>query len=477
MAANPDSLGTEKIGKLLARYAVPAIIAMASMSLYNIIDSVFIGHAVGAMALSGLAIALPLMNISAAFGSMIGIGSAAIISINLGEGRRERTFHILGNQVIMNLIIGVSLTVMALIFLDDILRVFGASGETLPHAREFMEVILFGNVITHLFWGLNEVMRASGYPRKAMALMVTAVGLTAVLNALFVFGLDWGVRGSAAATICAQAVALSLEIVHFSSKKSFLHFRRGIFRLSRRIVGGIVSIGVAPFLVNFCSSIVVIFVNRALMTTGGDLYSGGYGVMNRVVMLFVMICAGFNQGMQPIVGYNFGAKKYDRVVRALRATILCAVGVMTVAFVLGELIPERIAWLFVGASDPNAEELVTIAAKAMRIVMMLFPIVGFQIVTSNFFQYIGKAQKAIVLSMTRQMLFLVPLLLVLPRMWGPTGVWLSFPIADAVASGLAGFLLFFQLREFKKFSKNYEKTDYDLRGAGSADGYGERTGD
>jgi putative MATE family efflux protein len=452
MAGTPQDLGTERIGTLLARYAVPAIIAMASMSLYNIIDSVFIGHAEGggAMALAGLAIAMPLMNISAAFGSMVGIGSAATVSINLGEGKRERTFHILGNQVLLNIIIGACLTALSLFFLDDILIMFGASEQTLLPARDFMQVIFAGCVINHLFWGFNEVMRASGYPQRAMGLMLLTVVLTCVFNALFLFVFKWGVRGSAFATVLAQLVALVFEVAHFSSPRSFLHFRKGIFRLRRRMVGRIISIGVAPFLVNFCASIVVVFVNRALAVNGGDLYSGGYGVMNRVVMLFIMICAGFNQGMQPIVGFNFGARNFTRVVKALRVTIFWAVGVMTVAFLAGELIPEQIARLFVKSTDPDAEALVEISAVAMRYVMMIFPIVGFQIVTTNFFQYIGKAQKAIWLSLTRQLLFLVPLLLILPPMMGATGVWISFPIADLFASALAAVLLFQQLRQFNR---------------------------
>jgi putative MATE family efflux protein len=450
MAVTPHDLGTEKISKLLGRYAIPAIIAMASMSLYNIIDSVFIGHSVGAMALSGLAIAMPLMNIAAALGSMVGIGSAAMISINLGEGKRERTFQILGNQVLLNVILGAVWTAVALFFLDDILVLFGSSPQTHPHAKEFMQIILGGNIITHLYWGLNEVMRASGYPQRAMAIMLTAVGLTAGLNALFLFGFGWGVRGSAFATVVAQAVALGLEIVHFSSTKSFLHFRRGIFRLRRRIIAGVLSIGLAPFLLNFCASIVVIFVNKALMANGGDLYAGAYGIMNRVVMLFIMICAGFNQGMQPIVGFNYGARQYGRVVATLRLTIFCAMAVMSVACLLGELAPEFVARLFIEADDPHAARLIEISAEAMRIVMMLFPIIGFQIVTSNFFQYIGKPGKAIMLSMTRQMIFLVPLLLVLPRSMGAYGVWISFPIADAAAILLAAVLLFLQLREFKR---------------------------
>jgi putative MATE family efflux protein len=450
MAVTPHDLGTEKISKLLARYALPAIIAMASVSLYNIIDSVFIGHAVGAMALSGLAISMPIMNIAAALGSMVGIGSAALISINLGEGKRERTFQILGNLVLLNVIIGLTMMVLSFLFLDDVLILFGASTETLPYAREFMAIILGGNVVTHLYMGFNEVLRASGYPKRSMTIMLTAIVMTGVLNALFLFGFGWGVRGSALATVLAQTVALCLQIAHFSSKNSFLHFRRGIFRLRRAIVSGILSIGIAPFLLNLCTSLVVIFVNSALTRTGGDLYVGAYGVLNRVVMFFILLCAGFNQGMQPIVGFNYGAKQYDRVTKTLKLTIMCGVCVMTVACLLGELIPGPIARLFVSSGDADGAMLIDISTKAMRLVMMVFPIVGFQIVTSNFFQYIGKPWKAILLSTTRQLLFLVPLLWILPRSMGSLGVWVSFPIADVAASLLAAVLLFYQLRQFRR---------------------------
>ncbi len=452
MVVTTHDLGTEKISTLLARYAVPAIIAMASSALYNIIDSVFIGHGVehGALAISGLAIAMPMMNISAALGSMVGIGSAAMISINLGEGKRERTFHLLGNLVLLNLIIGLAMAVVALLFLDPLLILFGASPATLPYAREFMQVILLGSVVTHLYMGQNEVLRASGYPRKSMWIMLTAIGVTCALNALFIFGFGWGVRGSAFATVLAQLVALGLQTVHFMSPASFLHYRRGIFRLRRRIVGGILSIGIAPFLLHLCASLVVVFVNQALMKTGGDLYVGAYGIVNRVVLLFIMLCAGFNQGMQPIVGFNYGARNYDRVVKTLRLTIICAVCVMTFGFIFGMAMPHRIAMLFLGETTEDASRLIEAAAQGMRIVMIIFPIVGFQIVTANFFQYIGKAPKAIFLSLTRQLLFLLPLLFILPAHYGSMGVWMSFPISDGAASLLAGILLWFQIREFKK---------------------------
>ena len=425
-AVTPLSLGTDRISSLLVRYAIPSIVAMTSSSLYNIIDSIFIGHGVGALAISGLALTMPLMNLASAFGAMVGIGASAIISIRLGQGNKLSAEQTLGNVVLLNLLIGTLFTVASLMFLDPILYFFGASDQTIGYARDFMRIILSGTIITHMYLGLNEVLRASGYPRKAMLIMLTAVAVNCTLNPLFIFVFGWGIRGSAFATVIAQAVALSVSLTHFSSRESFLHFQRSIFRLRRRIVGGILSIGLAPFLLHMCASVVVIFVNKALKVHGGDLYIGAYGIINRVALLFVMIVAGLNQGMQPIVGYNYGARKYDRVIRTLRMTI------------------------FVGGDGADAAGLIDAAAYGLRIVLLLFPIVGFQIVTSNFFQYIGKPKKAILLSLTRQLLFLVPLLILLPPHLGVKGVWIAMPIADSIATLLAAVLLFFQIRKLRR---------------------------
>lgn len=449
-AVTPLSLGTDRLSSLLARYAIPAIIAMTSSSLYNIIDSIFIGHGVGAMAISGLALTMPLMNLSSAFGSMVGVGAAAIISIRLGEGNRAAAEKTLGNVVLLNILVGLLMMVISILFLDPILYFFGASEQTIGYARDFMQIILAGSVITHMYLGLNEVLRASGYPRKAMMIMLTAVAVNCALNPLFIFVFGWGIRGSAFATVIAQATALSISLSHFARSDSFLHFKRGIFRLRKKIVAGIISIGTAPFLLHLCASIVVIFVNKALQNNGGDLYIGAYGVINRVVLLFVMVVAGLNQGMQPIVGYNYGAKQYRRVKKTLFITIGCAMCVTTTAFLIGQLFPRQVAMLFVDGSDPNAAELIEAVCHGLRIVVAAFPIVGFQIVTSNFFQYIGKPKRAILLSMTRQMLFLVPLLILLPPRMGVDGVWLSMPIADSVASLLALLLLAPQIRWFNR---------------------------
>ncbi len=443
--ANTQALGTEKVSALLFRYALPAIIAMTSASLYNIADSIFIGHGVGPLAISGLAVTFPMMNIASAFGSLIGIGASSLISIRLGQGNKQRAFLILGNAVLLNVVIGGILTAVSLAFLDPILYFFGASEHTIEYSRSYMQIILAGNVITHVYLGLNDILRATGYPRKSMAIMLTAVLSNVALDAMFVFWFGWGIRGAAVATLIGQTLALGLLIVHYTNRKHFLYFRPGIFRFVGVIVKKVVSIGLAPFLLNLCASIVVIFINTALKRYGGDLYIGAYGIVNRSVLFFIMVIAGLNQGMQPIVGYNFGARQFDRVMRALGITTVCAVTVTTFGWVLGHLFPSSLVVIF--TDDPT---LLKAAAEGMRLVTSVFPIVGFQVVASNFFQYIGKPKKAILLSMTRQLLFLVPLLAVLPSYYGTDGVWMSMPVADSLAALMAAALLAGQIRMFRR---------------------------
>ena len=441
---NPELLGTEPVGKLLKRYALPAIIAMSSSSLYNIIDSIFIGHGVGPMAMSGLAIAMPLMNLLTAFGALIGVGASSLTSIRLGQGNKQRAFLILSNAVMLNVVIGLTLTIIGLVFLDPILYSFGASDATIPYARDFMRIILAGNVVTHVFLGLNEILRASGYPKKAMTFMLITVLIVVCLNPLFIFGFRWGVKGSAFATLIGQCVALGLELTHFLNKKHFLYLKRGTFRFMSTIVRKVISIGLAPFLLNICASIVVIFINNALKRTGGDISIGAYGIVNRVLMLFVMIVNGFNQGMQPIVGFNFGARQFGRVTAVYRLTVFCAVCVTTFGFLLGHFFPHWVAGIFT-----TDETLLNVAELGLKTALLAFPIVGFQIISSGFFQYIGKPQKAILLSLTRQLLFLLPLLAILPGIYGAKGVWISLPIADVLSAILAAVLIFFQLRKMR----------------------------
>lgn len=447
--ATPLSLGTDNLAKLLARYAVPAIVATVTAALYNITDSIFIGQGVGPLAMTALGICMPIMSITAAFGAMIGVGGSSLASIRLGQGNKAAAFRILGNIVLLNVIFGVATMAICLLFLDKLLFLFGASEATIDYAHEYMSVLLWGNVVTHLYLGLNSILRSTGYPTKSMTVMLIAVGVNFVLNPLFIFGFGWGIAGSATATVIAQTVALIYELVHFANPKHFLHFRRSIFRLRKDITLKIISIGMAPFIVQSCASLVSMLNNNALREYGSDLHIGAFSIVNRIAMLFIMIVNGLNQGMQPIVGYNYGAKLYDRVLKILRMGIGWGVSITTVGFLCAELIPSQIAACFADASTPMGRELIDIAAHAMRVVMMAMPIVGFQIVASNFFQSIGKPQRSIILSMTRQVLFLVPLLIIMPRVWGIEGVWYCMPVADVAAALLAAVLLTLQVRKLR----------------------------
>ena len=469
------SLGTDNIGKLLFNYATPAIIAMASSSLYHLIDSAFVGHGVGGAAIAGMAITMPIMNIGSAFGAMVGIGAGARISLRLGEGNKFAAEKTLCNAVILNIIIGFTIMALMLTFLDEILMLFSggrASAETLEYARQFMQIILLGNVTQHLYLGMNDMIRASGNPRKSMAIMLTSVAVNLVLNPLFIFKFGWGIKGSAAATVISQFIAFLIALSHFCSKKSFLRFRREAFHFDWKIVGNILSIGLAPFLMNICASTVAAFVNTAMLRYGGsgihdivtreqgaaDLYVGAYGIVNRVALLFVMVIQGLNQGMQPIVGYNYGAKNFARVRKAVFMTIGCGVAIATLGFALGEIIPDVIARAFVDSSKGGNEQLmVKAAAQGMRIILTMFPLVGFQIVVGGFFQYIGKAPLAIFVSLTRQLLFLIPLLWILPRHLGAFGVWVSMPIADTASIILAFTLFIWQMRKIKAMDRSLVK--------------------
>lgn len=453
----PLSLGTEDIRKLLMRYAVPAIVAMTAASLYNMMDSIFIGHGVGPLAIAGLAVTFPFINLAAAFGSLVGVGASTLVSVKMGQKDLKSAEAVLGNVLVMNTVIGLAFMGICLIFLDQILVFFGASADTLPYARDYMKVILYGNLITHIYMGLNEVMRSSGYPQRAMAATLFAVAINGVLNALFIFVFDMGIMGAALGTICAQFLALIGVLCHFSSKKSYIRFQRGIFRIKLHIVVGMLAIGLSPFLMNICSCLVVMLVNNGLQSHGGDMYIGAYGIVNRIVFLFIMIVMGFNQGMQPIAGYNFGARQTDRVIKILKYTILCGTTVTVLGFLICQFFPRVIIRLFT-----TDESLIALAERGMHIIMLLFPVIGFQMVSTSFFQSIGMAWKAIFLSLTRQLIFLVPCLFLLPRYWGPDGVWGSFPIADLLATVTTALMLGWQLKKFKAEGLNNAKDSVAL---------------
>ena len=441
---NAHILGTERIGKLLVQYSIPAIIGMTITSLYNIIDSIFIGHGVGTMALSALALTFPLMNLGAAFGALVGVGAATLISVKLGQKDYDTAQRVLGNVFVLNILLGLAFTVIVFPFLNPILYFFGGSDETVEYARQFMEIILLGNVVTHLYLGLNAVLRASGHPKQAMYATIATVAINTILAPIFIFMFDWGIRGAAIATVSAQVIALLWQLKQFNNANELLHFRRGIFRLKRKIVFDSLAIGMSPFLMNLAACLIVILINQGLKKYGGDLAIGAFGIVNRLVFIVVMIVMGLNQGMQPIAGYNFGAKLYDRVNKVLKLTIIYATCVTTFGFLVGMLAPNLVVGIF--TSDAELTEL---SATGLRITVMFFPIIGFQMVTSNFFQSIGMAGKAIFLSLTRQMLILLPCLLILPHFFGVAGVWYSMPVSDLLASLIALVMLVYQFRKFK----------------------------
>ncbi|MDR3046987.1 MAG: MATE family efflux transporter [Bacteroidales bacterium] len=441
----PLALGTEKVGKLLRQYSFPAIIAMTAASLYNITDSIFIGHGVGPLAISALAITFPLMNLSAAFGALIGIGSSNLLSIRLGQKNYASANLILGNVLILNVIVGVLFSLITLPFLGPILTFFGASSQTLSHAHNYMMIILLGNVITHLYMGLNSLLRACGNPEKAMYSTIATVIINVILNALFVFGFGWGIRGSATATVISQLILLIWQIKFFSNKSYFIHFKKDTLRLKWRIVIDTISVGSASFFMNAAACFIVILINHGLLKYGGDLAVGAYGIVNRVIFLFAMIVFGVNQGMQPIAGYNFGAQQFDRVTKVLKIAMFWATVIMTTGFVFVELFPDAVASIFTTDTQLRA-----LASNGLRITFACAPIIGIQMVISTFFQSIGYAGKAIVLSLTRQLLFLVPLLLIFPIFFGVDGIWWSLPTSDFIASITAILMISWQFKKFKK---------------------------
>ena len=438
-------LGTKPVGKLLAQYALPAIVAMTASSLYNMIDSIFIGQGVGALAISGLAITFPLMNLSAAFGAAVGIGSSTCISVKLGQKDYAVAENIFGNSFTLNLIVGVLFGLITIIFLDPILYFFGASEHTIPYARDYMLVIMSGNVVSQTFLGMNAVLRAASKPRQAMAATILTVILNIVLAPIFIWPLNMGIKGAAIATILSQAVALVWQLKLFSNQNEILHFQRGIYKLKSSIVKNIVSIGMSPFAMNVCACIVVIFINAGLSKYGGDLAVGAYGIASKVSFIFVMVTIGLNQGMLPIAGYNYGAQRYDRLKRVLKLAMITATVITSTGFIIAEFFPYQCARLFT-----TDHTLIGMAIEGIRIHMLAFPIVGCQMVITNFFQCIGKAKISIFLSLSRQMLFLLPLLIILPPILKVDGVWTALPISDTVASVVAFVMLANYFRKIKR---------------------------
>lgn len=441
-------LAEKPVGSLLMQYAIPAIVAMAASSVYNIIDGIFIGQGVGAEAIMGLALTGPLMSLTAAFGAMVGVGAATLMSVKLGQKDYGTAQKILGNVVIMNLTLGIVLGLLLLVFINPILRFFGASDVTLPYARNFMSIILVGNVVTHMYLGLNALLRSTNRPQKAMCATIGTVVLNCILAPIFIFVLGWGIRGAATATIMAQMIMLMWQLRLFSNKDELIHLNRSIIKLDVKIVKESLLVGLPQFLINLCACLVAAMMTRSLTTYGGDMAVGAFGICNRFILFIVMVVIGLNQGMQPIAGYNFGARRYDRVLGVLSKALIFGSVITLTGFVIGVFFPTP----FVSVFAKDSPQLIKLSAHALSCMVMMFPIVGIQIVSTAFFQSIGYAPKSIFLSLTRQLIFLVPTIFILPHLYADPleGLWHAAPVADGLASVLAITLLVLQVKKFKK---------------------------
>lgn len=439
--AREIELETKKISKLVWDYALPAIIGTMVNATYNIVDRVFIGQGVGALAISGLAVTFPVMNLIAALGMLVGAGASSRISINLGKKDPERAEKILGNSFLLTIVLNLIFITLLMIFLEPILMAFGASEETYPYARDYLQIILPGNIFVTMTYSFNSMMRASGYPQKAMYTMLIGAALNIILDPIFIFVFDMGIAGVAWATVISMFIGMLFVMYHFTRKTTTLRLRKKNIRFEKDILIAIVSIGLSPFFMQVAASGVAVLMNTSLKNYGGDLAIGAYGILVSLIMLITMFVIGLNQGLQPIIGYNYGAEIYDRVKAAFYYGVKIATVVTTLGFVFGVFFPRVFARAF--TSDP---QLLDLAENAMRISIVAFPLVGFQVVISGYFQSIGQAKKSIILSLSRQIIFLIPSIIILPRMFGLDGVWAATPFSDFLASLLA-FTFFIRQRK------------------------------
>lgn len=444
-AKDSRSLGTTEIGTLLKEYAVPAIVAMAASSLYNMVDSIFIGKGVGSYALTALGVCFPLMNLMIACGTLVGIGGSTLLSILLGQKNRKGASEVLGNVVSLNLIIGAIFSLACYIWLDPILTAFGATSNTLQYAHDYMVIILIGNVFNHVFYGLNGCLRSAGHPKMAMWLTLLTELSNLVLDPLLIFSCGLGVAGAAWATTISEMAGLLIVLWIFNRRDMEVHFENGFFKLNWYIARESLKIGMSPFLMNSVTCLVNICINQQLLRYVGDLGIGAYSIIHRISFFFLMVVMGLNQGMQPIAGYNFGARKYSRVKDVYYLTSKWAIGIMTVGFICSEFVPELMCRAF--TDDPDLLELST---KGLRYMNLVFPFIGFQIACSNLFQSLGLVRKSIFLSLSRQLLFLIPMIYLFPLMWNEIGVWLSFPGSDAVSTIIAMIMISSLLKKLNR---------------------------
>ncbi len=443
------NLETKKISSLVWEYSIPAIIGTLVNSLYNIVDRIFIGQGVGAFAISGLAITFPVTILASALGMLVGVGAASRISISLGEKKKHTAEQILGNSFLLILLFNAVIMTLFYIYLDNILIAFGATENTLPYAREYLQIVLIGNVFISLCYSFNNMMRASGYPKKAMITMLIGAVLNIILDPIFIFVFKLGIAGVAWATVISMFVGTLFVMHHFVQENSLIRLRKENIRLNKNIVLAIVSIGLSPFFMQVAASGVAVLLNTSLLKHGGDLAVGAYGILNSMLLIIIMTVVGLNQGTQPIIGYNYGAKNFTRVKDTFYYTVKIATIITSTGFIIGMFFPRQFAGAFT-----NDQALLDIAENGIRLSLIAFPLVGFQVVAGNFFQSIGQAKKAIIQSLSRQIIFLVPALLIFPTLFGLNGVWIAMPVSDFLASLLSLYLLIGQIKIIRKMQES-----------------------
>lgn len=443
-----SELANAPVGRLLWKYSLPAIVGMMVMSLYNVIDRIYIGHGVGPDAIEGLTITFPVMNISVAFGVLIGAGASARISIVLGMGNKRLAERILGNSFVMTLIFGTFYIAMFGLFMEPLLRLFGASDSSLPYAYEFMMYILPGLMFNNITFSYNNVMRATGYPVRAMVSMFIGAGLNVILAPIFIFGLKWGIKGAAIATDIAMGVSMLFVLWHFVQPTSTIHFKRGTFQLSAGVLLPVIAIGAAPCIVNTAGCLVNAVINNTLQGYGGANVAA-MGISVTFIQLLITFVLGLCLGMQPIVGYNYGARKFNRLKRTYWLCVAVATAVCTLGTVFGQATPGLIARMF--TTHPGQ---IAASEHALRIITWVFWGAGFQVVSTNFFQALGDAAKSIFMSLSRQVLFMFPLLLILPSFMGLDGVWFAFPVSDLAAFLIAVVLVLVKFRDINRLAAN-----------------------
>jgi putative MATE family efflux protein len=437
-----QALGQEKISKLLWDFSIPAIVGMVVNALYNIVDSIFVGNGVGDIGLTAVTIAFPIMIILMAIGMLIGIGASTLVSIRLGEQKHQDAEIILGNAFTLIIIAVLPTTAVALLFLDQILVLLGAEPNVLPYAREFTRIILIGSIFMHIGFGLNNIIRAEGNPKVAMATMLIAAILNTALNPLFIFVFKLGIAGSALATVAAQAVSATWVLRYLTSDKSVIKLRLTNLRLDKGIVYEIVKIGLSPFIMQLAASVVSVIYNYSLLRYGGELAVAAVGIINRVAMLILMPVFGISQGVQPILGYNYGARNYARMIEVIKLGMYAATAVSILGFIATQLFATPIVRVF-----NDNPELIAIGSSGLKVFLIMLPIIGFQIIGANYFQAVGKAGYAIFLSMSRQVIILIPAIIILPHFFGLSGIWFAGPVADFVSSLLTGGYLWLELRK------------------------------